>query len=166
MVRRLQLSGWEARVEVTYALRGASGSIDILAWHASTRTLLVIEVKTEISSAEVVLRKFDEKALIAASVARERFGWLAASVSHLLVIEDSSTNRRRLHAHSPLFDAALPDRGTDLRRWLAAPSGRVAGWLFSFTKHWQRCYPAPRRSTPRPTGSCIPETSRRERASG
>lgn len=131
MVRRLQLSGWESRVEVTYALRGASGSIDILAWHASTRTLLVIEVKTEISSAEAVLRKFDEKARIAASVARERFGWIAAGVSHLLVIEGSSTNRRRLHAHSPLFDAACRTGGrTSGAGWPRRRDASRAGCFF------------------------------------
>jgi hypothetical protein len=113
---------------VTYATRGASGSIDILAWHPSSGAILVIEVKTEIASAEAVLRKLDEKVRLAAAVAAERFGWRVTSVSQLLVIEESSTNRRRLAAHAALFDAALPSRGRDMQRWLAdLPSVSVGG---------------------------------------
>ena len=130
VVRLLQAAGWDTRVEVTYATRGASGSIDVLAWHPSSGAVLVIEVKTEIASAEAVLRKLDEKVRLAAAVARERFGWQVTNVSQLLVIEESSTNRRRLAAHAALFEAALPSRGRDMRRWLARPSERVDGWMF------------------------------------
>ena len=130
VVRRLQADGWETRIEVTYADRGSSGSIDILAFHRATQTLLVIEVKTEVPSAEATLRKLDEKVRIAAAVARDRFGWLAKTVSELLVLQDTSTNRRRIAMHAPLFDSALPDSGTHVRRWLASPSGRLVGLLF------------------------------------
>jgi transcriptional regulator with XRE-family HTH domain len=129
-VRRLQAAGWETRVEFTYATRGSSGSIDVLAFHHATQSLLVIEVKTEVPSAEATLRKLDEKVRVAAAVARDRFGWLARTVSALLVLEDTSTNRRRIDMHTPLFDAALPDRGIDVRRWLASPSGRLGGRMF------------------------------------
>jgi transcriptional regulator with XRE-family HTH domain len=129
-VRRLQAAGWETRVEVTYAGRGSLGSIDILAFHQATQSLLVIEVKTEVPSAEGTLRKLDEKVRLAAAVAMDRFGWVARTVSELLLLEDTSTNRRRIGTHAPLFDAALPDRGSDVRRWLASPSGRIVGLLF------------------------------------
>lgn len=130
IVRRLHLAGWETRVEVTYAVRGSSGSIDVLAWHPATRSLLVIEVKTEITSAEATLRKLDEKARVAALVALERFGWRPATTSRLLVVEDSSTSRRRLDAHAALFDAALPFGGVAFRRWLANPDMAVSGRMF------------------------------------
>jgi transcriptional regulator with XRE-family HTH domain len=121
---------WQVRVEVTYATYRASGSIDILAWHPSTRTLLVIEVKTEITSAEGTLRKLDEKGRLAAAMARERFGWDAAVVARLLVVEEASTARRRIEAHSAIFDAALPTAGRDIRRWLRGPVGSIAGRYF------------------------------------
>jgi transcriptional regulator with XRE-family HTH domain len=127
---RLRADGWETRVEVTYASGRMTGSIDILAWHPETRSLLVIEVKTEISSAEATLRKMDEKFRLAANVARERFGWIAASVSNLLVIEDTSTNRRRVGGSAGLFMAALPMDGRRVRAWLAHPSGALTGRLF------------------------------------
>lgn len=44
--------GWETAAEVTFAVRGERGSIDVLAWHAASRTLLVVEVKTELTSLE------------------------------------------------------------------------------------------------------------------
>jgi transcriptional regulator with XRE-family HTH domain len=130
MIELLRADGWEVRVEVSHGTARSSGSIDLLAWHPQARALLVIEIKTEIPSAEATLRKLDEKARLAASVARERFGWVAASVSHVLVLEDTSTNRRRLRGAQALVDAALPERGAALKRWLAQPSGSAAGHLF------------------------------------
>jgi transcriptional regulator with XRE-family HTH domain len=130
LVGLLQSVGWKCRVEVTYATPRTRGSIDVLAWHAPTQTLLVIEIKTAIPSAEATLRKLDEKVALAANMARQRFGWLAAHVAEMLVIEDSSTNRRRLGAHAALFEAALPMRGAALRRWLESPVGAVAGRMF------------------------------------
>ncbi len=44
-VEILQSLGWETRSEVSYSVYGERGSIDVLAWHAPTRTLLVVEVK-------------------------------------------------------------------------------------------------------------------------
>src|SRR3954454_8055481 len=41
VVSRIQQWGWETHVEVSYSEWGERGSIDILAWHAATATLLV-----------------------------------------------------------------------------------------------------------------------------
>jgi hypothetical protein len=87
-------------------------------------------VKTEITSAEATLRKLDEKGRLAGAIARDRFGWASAAVSRLLVIEDTSTARRRVGAHLELFDAALPITSGDLRCWLAQPTVAIAGRLF------------------------------------
>lgn len=126
----LRIAGWDVRVEVTYETFRASGSIDVLAWHAATCTLLVIEVKTEVTSAEATLRKLDEKERLASAVAANRFGWRAVSVSRLLVLEASSTNRRRIATHGSLFDGALPVRDDAVRRWIRSPSVAMAGRLF------------------------------------
>jgi hypothetical protein len=128
---RLRAANWEVLVEVTYETARAGGSIDILAWHAKTSTLLIVEIKTEVTSAEATLRKLDEKARVGADVARWRFGWHALSVSKLLVLEASSTNRRRVHAHSGLFDASLPVRDDAARQWMHRPNGAISGRLFA-----------------------------------
>jgi hypothetical protein len=130
LVARLRALGWETRVEVTYESGRTTGSIDVLAWHAATKSLLVIEVKTEVTSAEATLRKLDEKGRLAAQVARSRFGWAAGAVSRLLAIEDTSTNRRRVHGAEVLFASALPGDGPEVRRWLRDPHGALAGYLF------------------------------------
>jgi len=122
--------GWEVRTEVTYSRYGERGSFDLLAWHAATSTLLVVEVKTQVASAEETLRKLDEKARLAPVVARERFGWSAAQASRLLVLPDVSTARRRVGRHAAIFDLALPARTVVVRRWLAQPTGALAGVWF------------------------------------
>lgn len=52
VARRLSAVGWEVVPEVTYARFGEYGSIDLVGWHAPSRTALVVEVKTELTSVE------------------------------------------------------------------------------------------------------------------
>ena len=62
MARRFAaLDGWEAVPEVTFSLWGERGSIDVLGWHAATRTLLVTELKTEIVDVQELLGTLDRK---------------------------------------------------------------------------------------------------------
>ncbi len=130
-VALLGQGGWELRVEVSYSVYGERGSIDVLAWNAGERVLLVVEVKTELVAIEETLRKHDEKARLAARIAAEQFGWNARLVARLLVLPSLPTPRRRVARHAGVMLAAYPDRGTELRRWLVAPTRRaVAGLLF------------------------------------
>jgi transcriptional regulator with XRE-family HTH domain len=136
VVELLVSLGWLVEVEVTYAIGRERGSIDVFAFHPLRHALLVIEVKVDITGAESTLRRQDEKGRLARQIARERFGWTAASVSRLLVLPDASTPRRRIAAHAALFDHAYPMRGREVRRWLRQPDGAIAGVLFlSPTKH-------------------------------
>jgi Holliday junction resolvase-like predicted endonuclease len=48
VLRWLERSGWQVAPEVSFSIYGERGFIDLFAWHAPTRTLLVIEIKTEI----------------------------------------------------------------------------------------------------------------------
>lgn len=127
---RLSAWGWDIELEVTYAIYGANGSVDVLAWHAPTRSLLVLEIKTEVTSAEATMRKLDEKARLAAQIALQRFGWRAATVSRLLVVADTTTARSRVNKARAMFEAAFPQRGFEVRRWLRSPRGPVAGLIF------------------------------------
>jgi transcriptional regulator with XRE-family HTH domain len=123
MIAALTALGWTVRAEVTYAEYAERGSFDILGWHPESRSLLIIEVKTELLSAEATLRKLDEKVRLGPLVARRRFGWIPASTSRLLVLPESTTTRRRLAQHRGLFEAALPAAGRIVRHWIAAPTG-------------------------------------------
>jgi DNA-binding Xre family transcriptional regulator len=122
--------GWTTAAEVTFNHYGDRGSIDLLAVNPATRTALVVEVKTEITSAEETLRRLDAKVRLGAGLARQRFGVPVARVAPLLAILDSTANRRRVARLAPLLDPAFPNRSTELRRWLASPGSPAAGLLF------------------------------------
>jgi transcriptional regulator with XRE-family HTH domain len=136
----LQACGWITESEVTYSVYGERGSIDLLAWHPATRTLLVVEIKTELTSVEATLRKHDEKVRLAARIADERFGWRATSTARLLVLPNLSTARRR-ERHGAVLGTAYPVRGEVLRAWLRQPTPRdlsvrpVSGLLFVSPAH-------------------------------
>lgn len=126
----LRLAGWEVRVEVSFAIGGERGSIDILAFHVPSGTLLVIEVKSVVPDVQGVLHGIDRKARLAARVAREQ-GWIVrAPVARLLVLPSTSTSRRRVAAMAATFDTALPHRGSTVRRWIRNPVGPLTGILF------------------------------------
>ncbi len=130
VARWLAAEGWQVIPEVSYSVYGERGSIDIVAWHADTRTLLVIEVKTELTSVEATLRKHDEKVRLAGKVVQERFGWEPRSVGRLLVLPDNSTARRRVLRHEAVLSRAYPRRGDELRWWIRSPVGPFAGLRF------------------------------------
>lgn len=128
----LEQLGWEARPEVTYAVRGERGAIDVLAWHPLSRTLLVVEVKSELTSVEETLRRHDAKQRLAAEVAAERFGWMdPGAVCRFLVLPDSSTARRRVGRHATVLDHAYRLRGSAARAWLTRPAGSASALLFA-----------------------------------
>lgn len=120
---------WEVGTEISFNVRGERGTIDILAFHAPSGSLLVIEIKSVVPDLQAMLRTLDRKARLATDLARER-GWRVRSVSRLLVLPDDRTARRRVESHGATFAAVLPSRSVAVRRWLRSPAGPVAGVLF------------------------------------
>lgn len=76
------LADWQIAPEVSFNIRGERGVVDILAWHAATRTLLVIELKTDIVDMNEMLGTLDRKTRLAKTIARER-GWFPERVARL-----------------------------------------------------------------------------------
>jgi hypothetical protein len=124
-----ELPEWTVAHEVTFAVYAERGAIDILAWHARTRSLLVIELKTELVDIQETVGTLDRKVRLAAKVAAER-GWQPATVSAWLVIAEGSTNRRRVAEHATMLRATLPSDGRAIGSWLRTPSGRFTGLSF------------------------------------
>lgn len=118
--------GWEVAPEVTFSVYGERGSIDVLAFHPPTGSLLVIEVKSVVPDVQATLSGLDRKARLAAGIAAQR-GWRVRTVSRWLVVPGDRTTRRRVERHAATFAAALPHRTAALRRWAAAPVGTVSG---------------------------------------
>jgi transcriptional regulator with XRE-family HTH domain len=125
----LRARGWDVATEVSFNVRGERGSIDILAVHRSTRTLLVVEVKSVVPDLQSMLHRLDLKVRLAPTIARDR-GWSPVTVARLLVLPDDRTSRRRVTQHAGTFDTALPARTVEVRRWVQAPMGSLAGILF------------------------------------
>jgi hypothetical protein len=124
--------GWWVEVEVTFAHFSERGSIDLLAWHAASRTLLVVEIKTELASIEGLLRPLDVKVRQSWRVARERFGWQPLTVARVVVLPESSATRRAVARHSSVLTAGLPSRSSAVREWTANPRGTISGlWVLS-----------------------------------
>ena len=148
----LEKAGWSVQPEVTFAIYADRGSIDVLAWHAATRSVLVVEVKTELTSIEETLRTHDMKTRIALKVARERAGWHGRTVARLLVLPESTTSRRRVARHASLIARAYPLAGLAARAWLRAPSGPTGLLMFMpFTSTTRgRCGPISRRRVRNP----------------
>lgn len=168
VIRRLERLGWEAQVEVSFSVYGERGSIDVLAWHPAGRALLVVEVKTELTSVEETLRKLDAKVRRAGQSAVDRFSARPTVIGRLLVLPDVTTARRRVARAASVLDVALPMRGSAVAEWLRRPVGGVAGLLFlppirGENGRWRPTTPARiRRPRDRPpvaspsVGSCSP----------
>jgi hypothetical protein len=148
----LRRRGWEVAPETTFSFYGERGSIDVLAFHPPTGSLLVIEVKSSIHDVQGTLAGIDRKARNALRVARER-GWRVKTVSRWLVASGDSTTRRRVASHEATFRAMLPQGGDELRRWVTAPRGSTSGILFvspsTLTGHRHRI--GTKRGAPRAT---------------
>ena len=130
-VARFSALGWEVAVEASYSIYGERGSIDVLAGHATTRSVLVVEVKSELISIEELGRKLDEKTRLARrQLCRERFGWPPTGVGRLLVLPDLDSARRAVARSAALLDGMFPARGPDVRQWLRRPGGDLNGILF------------------------------------
>lgn len=129
VLRLLAGTHWTGVPEVTFQIDRERGSIDILAWHPASSTLLVIEIKSVVPDVQATLSGVDRKARLAPQIARDR-GWQVRSVARVLVLPDQRTARRRVEAFSATFDRAFPARTAEIKRWLAAPGEALAGILF------------------------------------
>lgn len=127
--RFARLGGWTLVPEATFSIYGERGAIDILAWHAPTRTLLVIELKTELVDVQELLSTLDRKRRLAPVIARER-GWHPAAVAVWVILAEGRTNRRRVDAHRSVLRTALPADGRTMHAWLTAPRGAIAALSF------------------------------------
>jgi len=126
----LRRNGWLIASEVSFNHYGDRGSVDLLAFHPASKTALVVEVKSEITSAEETMRRLDVKCRLAGGLVHERFGERPLRVVRLLAVMESSANRARVGRLGLLFGAAFPVRGVVLRRWLAAPGPAAGALLF------------------------------------
>jgi transcriptional regulator with XRE-family HTH domain len=132
VVDRLRGLGWRVELEFTFNVFGDRGSVDVLAWHPSTHSLLIIEVKSRFTDLQAMLVSLARKLRVVPGVARSVLEWDAVAVSRIVVVSGTAENRAIVRRHQATFDATLPARAVEIRRWLRAPRGPIAGiWLVS-----------------------------------
>jgi transcriptional regulator with XRE-family HTH domain len=130
--RWLEARGWLVEAEVTFNHFGERGSIDLLAWHPATRTLLMVEIKSVIVDVQATVSAIDRKTRIARVIARER-GWPVGAVVPALLVREGSTARRRVASHAAIF-ARFAVRGRSAPAWLRDPRPPAPSGLLCFTE--------------------------------
>jgi hypothetical protein len=103
--------------------------VDLVAWHAATAALLLVELKTELVDLGDLLATMDRRRRLA-SVIGAGLGWTPSSVGAWVLLTEARTNRRRLSQFSTLLRAAFPADGRSMRRWLARPDASVSALSF------------------------------------
>jgi hypothetical protein len=123
------MTGWVWLPEVTFSVFGERGVIDILAWHAETRSLLIIEFKTELVDPQELVATMHRRVRLGPKIAAEH-DWHPLTVSAWVIVRDTSTDRRRLAVHAGLLRTAFPADGRSMRSWLLHPKGRTSALSF------------------------------------
>jgi transcriptional regulator with XRE-family HTH domain len=154
--------GWVVHPEVSFAYYGERGVVDLLAWHAATETLLVIEIKTEIVDPQELIGTLDRKTRLARRIADDR-GLRPRAIATWLVVAEGSTNRKRVARFAPLLRSALPADGRAVAAWLASPRGSIAGIsFFSNLNHGEGKQPLAGRTRVRRKKSAVAERGARQ----
>jgi hypothetical protein len=120
---------WIVAPEASFSIYGERGVVDILGWHASSRTLLVIELKSALVDVQELIGSMDRKRRLAPRIALER-GWDSVGVSTWVVVGESRTNRRHVARHAALLRTVFPSNGHAFRSWLGDPDGAISGLSF------------------------------------
>jgi transcriptional regulator with XRE-family HTH domain len=124
-----ELDGWQAVPEVSFNEFGERGIIDVLAWHASTRIVLVVELKTAIVDINDLMSTMDKRRRLALKIAGD-LGWKAEAVSTWVVVAPGRSNDRALAEHATVLRKKFPGDGRSMRRWLARPADEIAALSF------------------------------------
>jgi hypothetical protein len=133
------LAGWTWRPEVSFSIYGERGVIDILAWHAESRSLLIIELKTAIVDPQGLVESMGRRVRLGPRIAAQ-FGWQPATVSAWVVVLDTRTNHRHVRRSAALLGAGFPANGRQVRGWMTRPAGSI-----NALSYWTDVSPGARR---------------------
>jgi transcriptional regulator with XRE-family HTH domain len=131
------MPGWVQQPEVSFAIYADRGVIDILAFHAASDTVLVIELKTDIADVNELVGTVDRKRRVAVGVARE-IGWPVGASSRV----DRRRQRDEPASHRrPSGDAArrLPGGRSDSGRLAASSRTADSGPVHLVRHSWTDC---------------------------
>jgi Holliday junction resolvase-like predicted endonuclease len=127
----LSSSGWQVSAEVSFNHYGDRGRVDVLAFHPTTRIVLVVEVKSGIGDVQDTLGRLDVKSRLGRSLA-DAAGWAGArAVVPTLVVADTRSARRVVAEHEALF-SRFALRGRSALAWTRRPSVPAPSGLLWF----------------------------------
>lgn len=133
IVLLLASQGWEVMVEFSFNDFGDRGSVDVLAWHAGKRALLVIETKSRLANLQETCRSLDVKSRVVPRLAARDRGWRPRVVGVVLVVPECTRERAAVARRQAVFDASFPARTTEIRRWIRRPDAPLRGlWFLRF----------------------------------
>jgi transcriptional regulator with XRE-family HTH domain len=121
-------AGWEVRPEASFSHFGERGVVDVVAWHPARRTLLLVEIKTELVNVNGLLEATDRRHRLAAAIAGDR-GWNPNLVAQWVVLAevgrtiDVSPNIDRSSDPPSLRTVARSRAGSPTRRCPWMPCG-------------------------------------------
>jgi transcriptional regulator with XRE-family HTH domain len=121
---RLRGLGWVVDTEVEIEGRRGPGWIDVLAFHAESGTLLVIEIKTEIHDVGRIQRTLAWYERRAWTAARDR-GWIVRRAHATLLLLATDAVDARLRENRDLADEAFRGRAGELAAFAIEPSGNA-----------------------------------------
>jgi hypothetical protein len=120
--RKLATAGWIVAGEVEIISGRSHGWIDLLAWHPSSGTALVVEVKTELRDVGEIERTIGWYEREAWAAAR-RLGWRPSRVASILVLLMTDAVEEGIQANSGILAAAFGVRGSALADRIGDPRG-------------------------------------------
>lgn len=134
--RRLRAEGWSTAREIPLVDGRYRGWIDLLAYDPTTRSLVIIEIKTRVDDIGALERQLGWYERSAPDLARER-GWSVQASRSVLLLLASEEVERALHANRDVLGLAFPLRDDVLQstavlgRGLALvdPRRRRRDWL-------------------------------------
>ncbi|MGQ0607564.1 MAG: helix-turn-helix domain-containing protein [Chloroflexota bacterium] len=137
VARWLRRFGIEVVAEASFSIYGERGRVDLLGLDGATRTLYLVEVKTELSDLQDLLGAVDIRERLAPRIAEDR-GWRFDRRCSLLVLAATSHNREIVRAHTSLFgswtrttfrDATPPSAEARQLLWVPAALAGRSAWL-------------------------------------
>jgi phage tail protein X len=135
VIGALRNAGWEVTPEFSFNVFGDRGSVDILAWHVRSRTLLIVEVKSRLTDLQSILHALSRKVRVVPGDAADRLGWRRAALGTVIVAAATHGNRSVVERHHATFAAVLPARTTSIKRWLRKPDRDMGGiWFVPLTR--------------------------------
>jgi transcriptional regulator with XRE-family HTH domain len=130
LARAFRMAGWEVEVEASYSEYGERGRIDLVAYDPTTRTVVIVEVKTELADLQELFGGLDVNRRLVSAVCRPH-GWEVARTVTVLALASVEVNRRLVRQHSTLFSpfARSTFHGGPLPAVVGGPAERVLLWI-------------------------------------